>query len=277
MLIGISGKIGSGKDTVGSIIQYLIDCNETPDMNVDFKFWYSSSLYSKYNQLNPSWQIKKYAFKLKQIVALITGCSVDDLESQEFKARGLGEEWAKNQSWSHIPENEKNIENQDAIIYTRNIPTYRWLLQKIGTEAMRDTIHNNIWINALFADYKSTLDGYQIHTKYKELGGHGVFIGNETSYQKEYEKNVQELMKEFMNSNMPNWIITDMRFPNELKAVEDRDGITIRVQRGVETNEGHESETALDFAKFSYVIDNNGTIEELVKKVKEILILEKII
>jgi len=35
--------------------------------------------------------------------------------------------------------------------------------------------------------------------------------------------------------------------------------------------------TALDNATFDYIIDNNGTIEELIIKVKEILIKEKII
>jgi len=39
----------------------------------------------------------------------------------------------------------------------------------------------------------------------------------------------------------------------------------------------HLSETALDNYSFDYTIDNNGTIEELIIKVKEILIKEKLI
>jgi DNA-directed RNA polymerase subunit L len=39
----------------------------------------------------------------------------------------------------------------------------------------------------------------------------------------------------------------------------------------------HPSETALDNANFDYVINNNGTIEELVEKVRDILVKEKII
>ena len=39
----------------------------------------------------------------------------------------------------------------------------------------------------------------------------------------------------------------------------------------------HESETALDKEEFDYVIDNNGTLEELKEKVKEILIKEGIL
>ena len=93
----------------------------------------------------------------------------------------------------------------------------------------------------------------------------------------------------------PNWIITDTRFPNEADAVKSRDGINIRIERDdyvfdesgkriiptkeyVNTNnKQHESETALDDYSFDYVIDNNGTIEDLIIKVKEILIKENII
>ena len=79
-------------------------------------------------------------------------------------------------------------------------------------------------------------------------------------------------------------IITDMRFPNELEAIKKHNGITIRVNRGLIERTGkmiqepeHISETALDDAKFDYVIENNGTIEELIEQVKKILIKEKII
>lgn len=79
----------------------------------------------------------------------------------------------------------------------------------------------------------------------------------------------------------PNWIITDMRFPNELKAVKDRGGISIRVSKtGIHTpkiEDLHPSETALDNYEFDYHIDNSGTIEDLIEKVRKILINEKII
>lgn len=87
-------------------------------------------------------------------------------------------------------------------------------------------------------------------------------------------------------------IITDTRFENELKAVEDKQGITIRINRKpwinvdeyevatdkkVERVVEHESETALDNAEFDYTIDNDGTLLELVGKVREILIEQKIL
>ena len=81
-----------------------------------------------------------------------------------------------------------------------------------------------------------------------------------------------------------NWIITDVRFPNELEAIKKHNGITIRINRGLIERTGkmiqepeHISETALDNAKFDYVIENDGTIEELIEQVKKILIKEEII
>ena len=79
-------------------------------------------------------------------------------------------------------------------------------------------------------------------------------------------------------------IITDMRFPNELEAVKKHNGITIRINRGLVERTGkmiqgpeHISETALDNAEFDYVIENDCTIDDLIEKVREILIKENII
>lgn len=140
--------------------------------------------------------------------------------------------------------------------------------------------------------------------------------------------------------NFPNWIIADVRFPNEAQAILDRKGILIRVNRymtsydwdqqinrkdtifsihdpdgwdgsnwGYSWNEEkidsytfhsrllkstiartaikfdvwekslfHRSETTLDdYDKFHYIIDNDSSIEELIEKVKKILIKEKLV
>ena len=97
MIIGISGKIGSGKDTVGKIIQYLTiksdnkiveALHETKEIDI-IKFL------DKWNGNQSDWQIKKFAGKLKQIVSILTGISVEDLEKQEVKDRLLGEDWTR--------------------------------------------------------------------------------------------------------------------------------------------------------------------------------------
>lgn len=116
-------------------------------------------------------------------------------------------------------------------------PTPRLLLQLIGTDLFRNQLHPNTWVNASFANYLNNA-----------------------------------------------WIFTDVRFPNELEAIKKRNGITIRINRGLVERTGkmiqepeHISETALDNAKFDYVIENDGTIEELIEQVKKILIKEEII
>ena len=79
----------------------------------------------------------------------------------------------------------------------------------------------------------------------------------------------------------PNWIITDMRFPNEMEAIVKRGGLTIKVIRPVEKSKTtarlHPSETALDKATFDYEIINDGSVDDLIAKVRQILITEKII
>lgn len=271
MIIGISGKIGSGKDTTGKIIQYLTTVKEYQKSRTFEQFLHDCNS-NGFAEQTHTWKIKKFASKLKQIVSILTGIPIKDLEKQEVKNRLLGEEWinyqksnfntlirdyenfsrAYDMGWRII--NEKTGECKRTNPHFPNNPTVRWLLQTVGTDAMRNVIHENIWVNALFADYKKPAQ-----IAIEKTGG---YTNDKNPY------------------NFPNWIITDVRFPNELQAIKDRKSISIRVNRENDLiisgilNE-HPSEIALDNAKFNYTIDNNGTIEELIEKVKEILIKEK--
>lgn len=89
-----------------------------------------------------------------------------------------------------------------------------------------------------------------------------------------------------------NWIITDLRYPQELQAITERKGITIRIARPCTEcglYESHkmscsynkledESETALDdYQSWDYRILNDGTVDDLIEKVRDILIEENII
>lgn len=238
MIIGINGRIGSGKDTVGRIIQYLIYFDKTkiqPSLGITKhiaqELLKPSYLYYETSVITETdWEDKKFAGKLKQIASLLTGIPVEMFEDQEFKKQEMPKCWNKLQQSGRSKV---------------SIPmTYRDFLQKLGTEAMRDGLHTNVWVNALFADYNPVA----------KLAGGDI---------------------------LPNWIITDMRFPNEMEAVKERKGITIRVSRtGIHTpkvEDLHPSETSLDDAEFDYHIDNSGTIEDLIEKVIEILIKENII
>ena len=254
MIIGINGKIGSGKDTVGSIIQYLTLPIEHGQY-IGFETYDNATL-----ERNSSFKIKKFAGKLKTIASLLTGVPVEKFEDQEFKQKHMGLQWKM---------------------------TYREFLQKLGTDALRDGLHTDVWVNALFADYKEVWkdpdpiphNDYTITWRENYTEDSTLIHYGEGSEAEVFDYEIVS----------PNWIITDMRFPNEMEAVVERKGITIRVVRSFNHKMGsketgtldltplHPSETALDDAKFDYEIINDGTMEDLVEKVKEILIKEEII
>ena len=76
----------------------------------------------------------------------------------------------------------------------------------------------------------------------------------------------------FGNEDGSNIIITDVRFENEVTAIKDREGIVIRINREGSGAGNHISETALDNYKFDYILENDGTLEDLFYKVKHLLI-----
>jgi hypothetical protein len=60
------------------------------------------------------------------------------------------------------------------------------------------------------------------------------------------------------------YVVADVRFPNELAAVKNMSGLTVRVNRpGFGPANGHVSETALDEATFDYTIENYGPLAYL--------------
>ena len=375
-IIGISGRMGSGKNTVGDIIEKICLTNE-----------------------GPVFEQKSFAGKLKQIASLLTGIPVEKFEDQEFKKTLLSPEWGT------IHTNPLNSIPVFEDVRFLHMMSVRELLQKLGTEAMRDGLHENVWVNALFSDYVPISDisksntyvddrlqhGYKgtkiwstyhnikqrcnnpKHPRYNDYGGRGItmceewlnditsFINwaiengynkgltidrvdnnkgyspdncrcvsyavqatntnlrkdNTTGYKgvsidrkngnriraniqikgkikflgyydtfeeasEAYELAFLErerlyLEEEKTNLIYPSWCITDMRFPNEMDAVKEREGITIRVVRPGTESGTHPSETALDEATFDYEIINDGEIVDLIEKVKEILIKEQII
>jgi hypothetical protein len=202
-LIGISGKIGSGKDTVATIIQ----------------------------ELYPQYEVKKFAGKLKDIASILTGIPVEKFEDQEFKKTDLGKEW------SYVYPDQYYDDGESVMVCM----SVRQLLQKLGTDALRDNLHENVWVNALMADY--------VEKPVNVLEGEGYRL----------------------EDTLPNWIITDTRFPNEAKIIEEKDGILLRVERSTCNLGTHPSETALDDFPFEHVIFNNGSMDDLRNEVKKFL------
>ena len=253
-IISLSGRMNVGKDTVGKIWQII---DGSPHFTTQGVMQFLNKPYDS------RFEIKKWADSLKDMVCILLGCTREELENRDFKEKELGEEW-----WYWENSFGKRINYLDNTTYgstskkrltSRNLIklTPRLLMQILGTEAGRNLIHPNIWVNALMSEYNA------VDFDYKEI----------------VDKEIQG------NWIYPNWIITDTRFPNELEAVKKRDGITIRVDRprivGIrfilkdgtykdEIIKEHESETSLDNATFDYYINNNGSLEELIEEVVKI-------
>ena len=279
-IIAISGKKSSGKNLVASIIQYLT-CDK--GLNVcTYQEWmnYNSG------QTSTPWQQKQFADKLKDIVCLLIGCNREYLENEDFKNKELGENW--NKEYYKIAQDKTIYDETEPSVKLIQKLTPRLLLQQIGTDLFRNLIHPDIWVTSLFNEYKP-------------IGIEQVL--SDTIIRSLSDRKDDKYLIPACKSMYPAWIITDMRFKNELKAVKDRDGITIRVNRYTDKQKllflksrrtssdyvtqqvlkeavnfnTHISETELDNETFDHVIDNNGTIKELIEKVKQILILEKLL
>lgn len=293
MILAISGKTKSGKNTVASIIQYLtLDEKVFAKTNEDIiaDITYGNSYCAKKSE----WKQVAFADKLKDIVCLLIGCTREQLEDQDFKDKELGEEW-----WYWKVFFDFNQEKFELLPYRKENGFYdrkpdykghglmrltpRRFLQLLGTDCFRNIIHPNTFINSLFSDYKAIGDNL-------------------------LEGEIRKVREEDLI--YPNWIITDCRFPNELQIVKDKKGINIRInspefywydsdlKKVIKTREGyfdklnypnlkpltkedplvlnskyfHISETALDNTEFDFVIENNGNIEDLVEKVRNMLI-----
>lgn len=226
-IIGIAGKMNSGKDLVGQIIQYLTS------PNAKNKGTFEECLNNGYTY-DIEYDIEKFASTLKDIVCLIIGCTREDLENEEFKNSDLGSAWKKQFSFSN---------SDDGL-------TPRKLMQLLATDCFRDTIHPDIWINSLFRKFKA-ID----LTKIINLNG----------------------VLDYSECGFPKWIITDVRFVNEVDAIKLRSGIIIKLKRNLSEKSVHVSEIEIDDSKVDYIVYNNGTIQELVDKIKSILKKEKII
>lgn len=112
--------------------------------------------------------------------------------------------------------------------------TPRLILQKMGTEACRHGIADNIWIAAL----EKRIHGYD------------------------------------------DVVISDVRFPNEIDFVQSAGGIIVQVNRGnaptkEELSKMHISETAWNYVVPDYIIDNDGSLQELKDKIKLVLTVEQ--
>lgn len=126
-----------------------------------------------------------------------------------------------------------------------NMPklTPRWVLQHWGTEVCRQGFHDDIWIASLENRLKSSTN---------------------------------------------NIVISDCRFPNELKSIKNNGGILIRIRRGPDPEwynlalehkelmpnaypDVHVSEWSWIGTDFDYVLENNGSKQDLFSQLESIV------
>ncbi len=314
MIIGINGKIGAGKDTVGKIIQMLTHIKNSIDeaVSVSSKDLYKRHLEAEMQDIiinndfdnitasNSRWEIKKFAGKTTESYKEITGVDYHSLP-RELKEK----------------EREK---------------------YKAFAQGCKSIFGEDVWVNALMVDYRLKDTGKPIEENnwaYCITNGENRYVTKKNNNRSNIrtftddgtlsKKSPSEFCHEefYHKGEYPNWLITDVRFENEAQAILDKGGILIRINREpgqirgkavtkkgghyivdehsicdvsipkeyygrVIDNEefimpypfysNHPSETALDNYKgFKYLIKNNGTIYDLVKAVRQILLSENIL
>ena len=192
MIIAVSGKMGSGKDTAAEMLSYLLFCTDESTVT------YQDFVNYKRNCIKFP-RTHAFADNLKKCLSILLNVDVDKLNDRNFKNSSI--EWL-------------------------NGLTVRQMLQKFAT-GVRNEIGEDFWIQSLFRKFNP-----------------------ETDF----------------------WIITDLRYMNELSAIRKYESIIIRIIRNDVEVSNHQSENDLDFyTKWDYVIDNNGSKEELFEKIKQIV------
>lgn len=223
-IIGISGKIGSGKDTVAKLLQ--MHAWNKKEILAPKVFKYDKDYLISHNldllDIYPSFSTMRFATKLKQFVADILNIDPVLLDNQDFKMSKLPVEWNK-------------VRNNIDALNIKVPMTVREMLIAIG-DGMRNCVHPDIWVNALFSQYRP-----------------GEYVGTTQ-----------------VGDRMPSWIIPDMRYPNEKERIEKLEGITIRVERPGIKKLDHISETVLDSAQFDWTIINDKDISILFDQTKMI-------
>lgn len=229
-IVGIKGFKGSGKDTVASMISYIL---HDGIMKASYDTWL---LYHKNDFIENDEIIIHFADKLKDDIAAF--CNIDRklLDRQDIK-----EENYYNFKTGIVSTNIKDVDvviddidefDYDNLasllfLYNNNISIkIRVLLQYYGTNIIR----NHFWKEAFIR--------YTINKAFDIRNSKGQCI------------------------------IADARFDNECEAIKQCGGMIIRIDRKSSNNnhDSHESEQ-ITINEDDYVIDNTGTLVGLFYKV----------
>ena len=228
-IVGIKGFKGSGKDTVASMISYIL---HDGIMKASYDTWL---LYHKNDFVENDETIIHFADKLKDDIAGF--CNIDRklLDKQEIKENyyynfktGIVSTNIKDVFYVIDNWNDTILKYDDLagylVLYSNNVSIkIRVLLQYYGTNIIR----NHFWKEAFIR--------YTMNKAFNIRNSKGQCI------------------------------IADARFEDECMAIKYYGGKIIRVDRRV-NNDNHESEQ-IKISQDDYVIDNTGTLVGLFYKV----------
>lgn len=231
-IIAFTGKANAGKDTCGSIINYI---NKVGVGKAKYEEW------KKLYDLNKLPNNFHFATNVKRCLSIMFGIAVELFDNREYKDkkyycieehRFINKNQLDTRKYEEITiEHLKDYTLKDTIhnlgcFNKVAVVTLRTLMQYFATEIGRNQIHENIWIYSTIRDVKSYLEYNKIAT------------------------------------------ITDLRFYGEAEAIQRQDCITyiIRVNRpNKEESFNHISEQG-DF-DVDYTIDNTTSLMGLFYKV----------
>lgn len=126
----------------------------------------------------------------------------------------------------------------------------------------------------LYGDKKEEIDKYWNESPRVIL----QYVGTDL-FRNQFEKNIwikvieKQILNEWSVNENTCFVITDVRFSNEIDMIKKLGGIVFRIKRNNINNtlDNHDSENQIDKLIVDYEILNNGTINELYEKIQIIL------
>lgn len=230
-IVGIKGFKGSGKDTVASIISYIL---HDGIMKANYDTWL---LYHKNGFVENDEIIIHFADKLKDDISEFCGIDRKLLDRQDVK--------------------EENYYNFKTGIVSTNIKDATYVVDKCNDAILK------------YNDLSSYLVLYNNNVSIKIrvlLQYYGTNIIRNHFWREAFIRYTMNKAFDIRNSK-GQCIIADARFENdECEAIKQCGGMIIRVDRKLNNNDNHESEQ-IKICEDDYVIDNTGTLVGLFYKV----------
>lgn len=231
-IVGIKGFKGSGKDTVASMISYIL---HDGIMKASYDTWL---LYHKNDFIENDEIIIHFADKLKNDISEFCGIDRKLLDRQDVK--------------------EENYYNFKTGIVSNNIKDATYVVDKCNDGILK------------YNDLSSCLVLYNNNVSIKIrvlLQYYGTTVIRNHFWREAFIRYTMNKAFDIRNSK-GQCIIADARFDDECKAIRDCGGMIIRVDRksNNDNHDSHESEQ-ITINKDDYVIDNTGTLVGLFYKV----------